>query len=173
MTLNSQIAYVLATVEHETANTFKPVKEAFWNSEEWRKNNLWYYPYYGRGYVQLTHKSNYQKYSNILNIDLVSKPDKVMEPEISLFILVDGMAKGRFTGKQLGQFVNGNRTDLLSSRLVVNGRDRAEHIANLARNWLSRISSLESVAPEFASPETLPEISEELEILLLKQAISS
>jgi len=173
LTLNSQIAYVLATVEHETANTFKPVKEAFWMSEEWRKNNLWYYPYYGRGYVQLTHKSNYQKYSNILNIDLVNKPDNVMEPQVSLFILVDGMAKGRFTGKPLGQFLNGNRTDLSRSRLVVNGRDRADHIANLARNWLSRISSLESAALESTAPESLPEASEELEILLLKQAISS
>lgn len=30
----AQVAYVLATVEWETAKTFRPVKEAFWNSEE-------------------------------------------------------------------------------------------------------------------------------------------
>lgn len=70
LTLNTQIAYVLATVEHETANTFKPVREAFWLNEAWRSNNLWYYPYYGRGYVQLTHQSNYQTYTNILGINL-------------------------------------------------------------------------------------------------------
>ena len=45
--LDTQIAYVLATVEHETANTFKPIKEAYWLSENWRKRNLRYYPYYG------------------------------------------------------------------------------------------------------------------------------
>ena len=28
--LKAQIAYVLATVDHETAHTFKPVREAYW-----------------------------------------------------------------------------------------------------------------------------------------------
>jgi threonine synthase len=47
--LKTQTAYVLATTEWETAQTFKPVREAFWLSEEWRRQNLNYYPYYGRG----------------------------------------------------------------------------------------------------------------------------
>ena len=47
--LPAQVAYVLATVEWETAKTFKPVREAYWlkNAEEWRKKNLSYYPFYG------------------------------------------------------------------------------------------------------------------------------
>lgn len=142
LTLNNQIAYVLATAEHETNNTFKPVREAYWLSEDWRRRNLWYYPYYGRGFVQITHKSNYQVYSNLLGSDLVDNPDRVMEPKISLFILVDGMAKGRFTGKRLGQYVNGTQTDFVGARRVVNGTDRAAHIANLAQNWRGRISVL-------------------------------
>jgi hypothetical protein len=49
------MAYVLATTQWETAQTFKPVREAFWKDEEWRRVNLArYYPYYGRGFVQLT-----------------------------------------------------------------------------------------------------------------------
>jgi peptidoglycan hydrolase-like protein with peptidoglycan-binding domain len=52
--LGSQIAYVLATVQWETAQTFKPVKEAFWHDEAWRQNHFRYFPYYDRGYVQLT-----------------------------------------------------------------------------------------------------------------------
>ncbi|NTV99551.1 MAG: carboxypeptidase, partial [Chlorobiaceae bacterium] len=55
--LNTQIAYVLATTQWETSQTFKPVREAFWESEEWRKKHFRYYPYYGRGYVQLTWKN--------------------------------------------------------------------------------------------------------------------
>ncbi len=47
--LDTQIAYVIATVEWETGNTFKPVKEAYWLSEDWRRRNLRYYPYFGRG----------------------------------------------------------------------------------------------------------------------------
>jgi predicted chitinase len=177
LTLNTQIAYVLATVEHETADTFKPVREAFWLSEDYRRRNLWYYPYYGRGYVQLTHKANYQTYSRILGIDLIGNPDKVMEPKIALFILVDGMAKGRFTGKYLGQYVNTSSTDFAGARRVVNGTDRAHHIANLAQNWLSKISSLETVAPEFVAfesvaSETSPKM-EEIEAFHLMQIMGN
>jgi hypothetical protein len=142
--LNTQIAYILATVEHETANTFKPVRAAFWLSEDWRKRNLPHYPYYGRGYIQLTHQFNYQKYSQILGIDLVRDPDLVLEPKNALFMAIDGMAKGRFTGKQLGQYINANQTDFIGVRRVVNGTDRAHQIANLAQSWLGKIDVLES-----------------------------
>ena len=147
LALNTQIAYILATVEHETANTFKPVTEAFWLSEDWRKGNLPYYPYYGRGYVQLTHKFNYQKYSQILGIDLVRDPDLALEPKTALFIAIDGMAKGRFTGKQLGQYINANQTDFIGVRRAVCGTDRAHHVANLAQSWLGKIDAFESELP--------------------------
>jgi len=153
LTLNYQIAYVLATVEHETAKTFQPVREAFWLTEDWRRKNLKYYPYYGRGYVQITHDYNYQKYSNILGADLLRSPDLVMQPKNALFILIDGMAKGRFTGKRLGEYVNGSQTDFLRARRVVNGNDKAHHIANLAESWLGKMSSLESIATEFTSSD--------------------
>lgn len=148
ITLNTQIAYILATVEHETANTFKPVKEAFWLGEDWKQRNLPYHPYYGRGYVQLTHKFNYQKYSQILGIDLVSNPELALEPKIALLIAIDGMAKGRFTGKPLGQFINVNQTDFVGARRLISGVDRAHHIANLAQNWLSKINSLLEILDE-------------------------
>ena len=156
LTLNSQIAYVLATVEHETANTFQPVREAFWLSEDWRRRNLTkYYPYYGRGYVQITHRYNYEKYNKPLGVDVVKNPDLVMQPKNALFILIDGMAKGRFTNKRLGQYVNGSQTDFLGARRVVNGNDKAHPIANLAQSWLRKMSSLESIATELAPLEIL------------------
>ena len=65
ITNKNQIKYIIATVQHETNNTFKPIKEAYWLSEGWRKRNLRYYPYYGRGYVQITWRENYEKFSNI------------------------------------------------------------------------------------------------------------
>jgi hypothetical protein len=149
LTLNTQIAYILATVEHETAGTFKPVRETFWLNEDWKRRNLPYYPYYGRGYIQLTHRSNYQKYSQILEIDLVRKPELALEPKIALFIAIDGMAKGRFIGKHLGQFINANQTDFVGAGRVVSGLDRAHYIAKLAQKWLSKISLIESVTSEF------------------------
>ena len=150
LTLRTQIAYIMATVQHETANTYKPVREAFWKTEEWRRQNLRYYPYYGRGYVQLTWRTNYQKYSNILGVDLVNNPDRALEPSISLYILVHGMANGIFTGRRLGQYVSVNRTDFVNARKVINDMDRAHHIANLAQQWLTKLNN-------FPVPEALPE----------------
>ena len=78
--LKPQMAYVLATVEWETNKTFKPVKEAYWLSEDWRRANLRYYPYYGRGFVQLTWKNNYATYGQLLGVDLVNEPPFGPEP---------------------------------------------------------------------------------------------
>jgi predicted chitinase len=179
--LNSQIAYVLATVEHETAFTFKPVEEAFWLKPRSRQmahlRTKPYFPYYGRGYVQLTWKFNYEKYTRKLGTDLVSNPDKVMEPNIALFILVDGMLLGEFTGKKLGTYVNGSKTDFFNARRGINGTDKAAEIRNLANAWLSKLNaesiSFEGIVPE--SPEN-PEVANELsgiEELTLMQIMSS
>ena len=59
--LRNQTAYVLATALWETARTMKPVVEAFWKTDAWRKKNLRYYPWHGRGFVQLTWDKNYDR----------------------------------------------------------------------------------------------------------------
>lgn len=137
--LKEQIAYVIATAEHETGRTYKPVVEAHWLSEDWRKRNLRYYPYHGRGYVQITWDYNYAKFSKLLGRDFVTNPDEVLEKNVSLFILVYGMSTGMFSGKRLGTYVNKNDKDFYNARKVVNGRDKAEHIAALADKWLQKL----------------------------------
>lgn len=139
LTLKTQIAYVLATAQWETANTFKPVKEAFWLTEDWRRKNLRYFPYYGRGYVQITWRENYKKYSDILGQDLVNYPDKVLEPNISLFILVHGCKNGTFTGMRIEDYIHNGGTDFHNARRVINGIDKAQEIAQIARDWLRKI----------------------------------
>jgi hypothetical protein len=134
--LPTQIAYVLATTDWETGHTFQPVREAFWLSEDWRRNNLKYYPYYGRGYVQLTWEANYRKYSDILGIDLVQNPDLAMEPQTALFILVHGFRTGTFTGKKITNYINEEKTDFINARRCINRLDKAETIANLAEDFL-------------------------------------
>ena len=52
--LRNQLTYLLATAFWQTARTMQPVDEAFWLSEAWRKKNLRYWPWYGRGHCQLT-----------------------------------------------------------------------------------------------------------------------
>jgi len=139
LVLPTQHAYILATVQHETADTWQPVREAFWKNEEWRSRNLWYYPYYGRGYVQITHKENYAKYEKILGLPLVEQPDLVMRPDIALFILVHGSKHGIFTGVGIEQYIHRSLTDYINARRVINGTDRASHIAALAEAWYGKI----------------------------------
>jgi len=139
--LTTQKAYVLATVEWETRGTFEPVREAPSKSEEWRRQNLRYWPYYGRGYIQLTWKANYEKYGKILGLDLVNDPDLALDPEVARFILVHGFKNGTFTGRRLEEFVNPSKTDFINARRCVNALNRAKTIAQLARKWLTRLTS--------------------------------
>lgn len=136
--LKNQIAYVLATTDHETNHTFQPVREAYWLSEDWRRQNLRYYPYYGRGYVQITWKSNYAKYGALLGLDLVGNPDLAMVPKNALFILVHGFQTGGFTGVKLADYVNASTSDFFNARRCINGLDKAQEIADLARTYLAR-----------------------------------
>lgn len=133
--LRNQMAYVLATAWHETAHTMKPVREAFWLSESWRRKNLRYFPWYGRGFVQLTWERNYIKAGKELGLDLTTNPDKVMEPEISAKILVHGSAKGWFTGKKLSDYITLRKSDFVGARRIINGTDKARQIAKLAREY--------------------------------------
>lgn len=138
-----QLAYILGTVQRETANTYLPVKEAYWLSEEWRKHNLRYYPAYGRGLVQITWDSNYTKMANIikkeLGIDVYKmgkgKYDWALDLDLSAFILVYGMVFGTFTGRRLGQYIAGETTDYFNARKIVNGLDAAKIIVGYAQEW--------------------------------------
>ncbi|MEL4897111.1 glycoside hydrolase family 19 protein [Crocosphaera sp. Alani8] len=124
----NQICYIMATIQHETADTFRPIAE-------YGGSHRRYAPYYGRGYVQLTWKYNYEKYGKMLHLDLVTHPDEVMQPDVSLFIIVNGMKNGVFTGKKLSDYIEGNRVGFVDARRIINGLDRAELIASYAREW--------------------------------------
>ena len=135
--LNTQIAYVLATTQWETNQTFEPVQEAYWVSENWRKKNLRYYPFHGRGFVQLTWKNNYEKYSRILDVDMVSDPDIAMRPGVALFVLVHGFKTGAFTGRKITDYIDESKTDFIRARRCINGTDKAHEIADIAKKFLS------------------------------------
>jgi hypothetical protein len=130
-------AYLLATVRHETADTYLPVKEAYWkpNAEEWRKRNLSYYPWYGRGFVQLTWKENYAKAGKKLGMDFITNPDIVMSQRIAYQILLRGCSEGWFTGKKLADYIKPGSVDYVNARMVVNKLDKAELIAGYARKF--------------------------------------
>ncbi len=128
-------AYILATVRHETFFTWQPVRE--FGRGEGRRYAI---PdpdqgerYYGRGYVQLTWKENYERAGRFLDLDLVRNPDKALDPETSYRILARGMREGWFTGRSLNDYLTATNTDYVNARRIVNGTDRAERIASEAR----------------------------------------
>jgi hypothetical protein len=129
--LNTQIAYILATARHETALTWSPVREGVRDDAEGSRRGLWYYPYYGRGYVQLTHKNHYDFYGKKFSVNMVADPDLALQPNLALFILIHGMMTGAF-GIPLPRFVNAQSTDFLRARQSVNGMDVAQMIADSA-----------------------------------------
>lgn len=143
----SHAAYMLATAWHETKQTMQPVREAFWLSEEWRRKHLRYFPWYGRGYVQLTWQRNYSRADAKLAAaglieagQLILAPDLAMKPDISAFIMRRGMDEGWFTGVRLSQVLPGKgelatRIEYMTARTIINGRDRADLIEDLAQHF--------------------------------------
>ncbi|WP_220432300.1 carboxypeptidase [Falsirhodobacter xinxiangensis] len=103
--------------------------------------------YRGRGHVQITGRDNYVRAGAALGIDLITKPDRALEPDIAAQILVLGMQKGWFTGKKLSDFI-GSTVDYRGARRIVNGTDSADEIASLARQYETALS----VQPEPVRP---------------------
>ncbi|WMT90178.1 hypothetical protein [Pelagibacterium sp. H642] len=142
------LAYILATAWWESGKTMQPVREAYWLSEDWRRKNLRYYPFYGRGLVQLTWEDNYRRVGGFYGIDLVGHPDKAMEPALSVRILFDGMEQGWFTGKDLDDYIDGIDEDddedlreYANARRIVNGTDRQIEIGRLALMFEGALTS--------------------------------
>lgn len=138
------LAYIFATTYHETNKTMQPVREAYWLSEDWRKRNLRYYPWYGRGYVQLTWEENYRKMGALLGIDLLSNLDLAMDPAVAAAIMFEGMQRGDFTGKKLADYFSNDADDPVEARRIVNGTDKAELIASYHREFLRDLRNASS-----------------------------
>jgi hypothetical protein len=80
----------LATVSVETAHTFAPIEE--YRNADGSIPSYWYGydggpEYHGRGFVQLTHRYNYQTYGTILGVDLVGNPALALDPSVAARVL--------------------------------------------------------------------------------------
>ena len=91
----------------------------------------------GRGYVQLTGRINYRKFSNRLGIDLVGTPNLALDPPTSYKIASDGMRNGIFTGKEFSDFIHGEHCNYHNARLIINGHDKADKIKKYAEKFES------------------------------------
>lgn len=135
------LAYMLATDYHETNATMQAVREAYWLSEDWRRVHLRYYPYYGRGLVQLTWPENYAKMERFLGIPLTSNPDLALDLPTAVIIMFEGMMNaetgvGDFTGRSLEMFFNDKKDDPIGARTIINGTDKDMLIADYHKDFL-------------------------------------
>jgi hypothetical protein len=152
------LAYVLATVHHETGRRMQPLREGFVKTDASAQRavaNLhakgiirtnyalpagpYRQSYYGRGLVQITWHENYVKFGKRLRIKLEQHPDLALKWKHSLDILFIGMKEGLFTKYSLDEVPDNmkspefDRTD----RLIINGdaKKNGDMIADYAANY--------------------------------------
>jgi len=130
----AQAAYILATAQRESTmgTNMSEFKDTAYQSSGGTQ-------YYGRGYVQLTHKENYAKATQYLksqgmDVDLVANPELASRKDIAAKLLVHGMKNGMFTGRRLNEYINCNgRVDFSNARDIVNPKEGGENRASIAK----------------------------------------
>src|SRR4249919_1775371 len=131
------LAYMLATTFHETATRMWPTTE--YGSQSYLQGKP-YYPYIGRGFVQLTWEENYARAGNAVEEDLVNFPDMALQPDIASIIMFNGMRDGWFTGKKLSTYFSATMNDAYNARRIINGVDRAEEIKGYHEKFLRAVT---------------------------------
>lgn len=171
------LAYILATAFHETAATMLPVRETlapndakaiaildrafaagrlsqvkspYWRLDKDGKSWL------GRGFVQLTHRKNYERASRLVGVDLVANPALAMDIEIAARILVEGMIAGLFTGRKLDDFFNVMDDDPEGARRIINRTDKAKLIAS---HYAAILGALKAASQDAAPVDALPALA--------------
>lgn len=168
------IANILAQVFHETGTYMLPIKETVMPAHKdknpsdvaviarldaafkdgrmtWVSKPYWREGWFGRGPIQVTHRTNYEKVGKAIGVDLVSDKDRIMDPAIGAATAVVGMRDGIFTGKKLSDFdfpAALNAPTKAHPRRIVNGNDgtdakingyhRAFHAALVAGGYVAK-----------------------------------
>jgi putative chitinase len=154
----SWCAYALATAWHETNFTLQPIKEmggpryftdrydVTGSRPKLARDNGNIHPgdgakYFGRGYVQLTWRSNYRRAGQKLGLPLEDKPDMALDAGIAADIMREGMVDGWFTGKSLKMLpAEATLAQFVEARRIINGKDKAQAIAKYALQYQKALS---------------------------------
>ncbi|MBC7148986.1 MAG: hypothetical protein H5U22_06365 [Rhizobium sp.] len=157
----THLAYMLATAYHETAHTMQPIAE--YGRGKGRKYGVkgrYGQVPYGRGYVQLTWDSNYERADKELGLKgaLLRDFGLAMRQDIAAKIMFAGMAEGWFTTKKLTDYLTATTTDYVGARRIINGTDKAKTIAGYATTFEAALRAggygAKAVEPAPAKPAT-------------------
>jgi putative chitinase len=145
-----QLAYCLATFKWETAHTMLPIDEfgsdAYFNTRYGPQTTVGKRlgntqagdgaRFHGRGFVQLTGRSNYARAGAFTGADLIDNPQLAKDRNLAYHIAVQGMKEGWFTGRRLGRYIHeGAPPDYEGARAIINRQDKAQTIADIARRF--------------------------------------
>lgn len=97
--------------------------------------------YRGRGYVQVTGRYNYIRFTSITGVDLINNPEMACNQEIAAKILFVGSLDGLFTGKRLSEYITRDSCDFYHARRVINRLDKAEKIASYAERFSTALKA--------------------------------
>ncbi len=138
-----QISYILATAYHECHNPkhpelrLTPMKE--FGGEAYLRSKR-YYPYYGRGFSQLTWDYNYKKEAKRMGLDLINNPDLMLDLNTAANSHVYCMRMGTYTGKKLSDYITPSKLDFVNARRIINGIDKAAQIAGYASRFAKSLT---------------------------------
>lgn len=148
------LAYILATIYHETAGTMQPIEEYGRGKNRTYGYNIKHSGktytdttniFYGRGYTQNTWYENYKMLTveaqkSGYDWDFFSHPELLLQQEPSMWATFYCMINGKYTGKKLSDYFNETKDDPVNARRVINGRDKAELIAGYYKSFLTAFS---------------------------------
>jgi putative chitinase len=121
------LAYALSTTMHETANTFQPIEEYQGSKQSYGQvDPETGQAYFGRGYVQLTHRENYSKATAELGLlgddDLEWHAERALDPAIAADVMFFGMTYGWFRPpNKLDLYFSDVADDTYGAREIING----------------------------------------------------
>ena len=149
------LAYAFATNCIETGWTMLPVVERggpkyfiehYWTNVKIRTQLGNLSPqdavdFCGKGDVQATGRRNYTKIKELTGIDVVTSPNKILEPDLSAWSMFVGMINGIYTGKKLSDYFNISKKDWAGARHIINGEDRAVEIGEIGKQFYQALIS--------------------------------
>lgn len=159
----SHQAYILATANHET--NLGQIMIEKWVPTQTQRNYVGKLGnrtlaeaerYKGRGFVQVTGRSNYRRYGKLFDRDFLNTPELLENPDVAADVIVLGMSVHGFTrpGFVLADLGSDGQFDFFNARGLINGdknkggdsrypgQTKGQGIADTARLYLGFINSV-------------------------------